>query len=56
MLKKKNTITLNDDMESRIKDFMDNKHKITEKIFDTPAPKKKPAPKPKPKKTKKKKN
>ena len=59
MLKKK-PITLDDDMEGKIKYFMDNKNKITEKIFDTPTPKKKPvpkpAPKPKPKKTKKKNN
>ena len=38
---KKKTITLDEDMEGKINDFMKNKNKITEKIFDTPAPNKK---------------
>jgi hypothetical protein len=43
---KKKTITLNDDMELKINNFMKNKNKITEKIFDNqPAPKKKAVPK-----------
>jgi hypothetical protein len=42
---KKKTITLDDDMELKINNFMKNKNKITEKIFDTPAPKKKAVPK-----------
>ena len=46
---KKKTITLDDDMEGKINDFMKNKNKITEKIFDNqPAPKKKAVSKPKP--------
>tara|TARA_B110000285_G_scaffold197559_1_gene229313 strand:- start:2565 stop:2762 length:198 start_codon:yes stop_codon:yes gene_type:complete len=47
---KKKTITLDEDMEGKINNFMKNKNKITEKIFDNqPAPKKKAVSKPKPK-------
>mgnify|MGYP003629489777 CR=1 FL=1 len=48
---KKKPIVLNDNIEGKINDFMKNKNKITEKIFDNePTPKKKPVSKPAPKK------